>query len=124
MKTLMLCALILISMSVFAQQSDTLYSYTNIGGKEVKKEKAINVYKVYKLDSAIWVRTTSNHNLIPLKRETFSDEKLTILNGSYVEYEDGKVKLKGSFSNGKKIATWIVYDKDGKVEQSIIYTNN
>ena len=123
MKTLMLCALILISMSVFAQQSDTLYSYTNIGGKEVKKEKAINVYKVYKLDSAIWVRTTSNHNLILLKRETFSDEKLTILNGSYVEYENGKVKLKGSYIDGKKTGTWIVYGKDGQVEQSIKYDN-
>ncbi|WP_421945397.1 hypothetical protein [Pedobacter sp.] len=124
MKTLLLCALSLISLSVFAQQSDTLYSYSHIGGKEIKKEKAVNIYKIYKLDSAIWVRTTSNHNLIPLKRETFSDEKLTILNGSYVEYEEGKVKLKGSYNNGKKTGTWIVYDKDGKVEQSIVFPDN
>lgn len=119
----MFCALILISLTGFAQQSDTLYSYINIGGKEVKREKALSVYKIYKLDSAVWVRTTSNHNLVPLKRETFSDEKLTILNGSYVEYENGKVKLKGSYINGKETSTWTVYGKDGQVEQSIKYDN-
>lgn len=119
----MFCALILISLTGFTQQSDTLYSYINIGGKEVKREKALSVYKIYKLDSAVWVRTTSNHNLVPLKRETFSDEKLTILNGSYVEYENGKVKLKGSYINGKKTSTWTVYGKDGQVEQSIKYDN-
>lgn len=124
MKTFLLCAFSLVSFTVFAQQSDTLYSYINIGGKEVKKGKTVNVYKVYKLDSAIWVRTTSNHNLIPLKRETFSDEKLTILNGGYVEYEDGKIKLKGSYTNGKKTGTWIVYGKEGKVEQSIVFPDN
>jgi len=124
MKMLLLCALGLISMNVLAQQNDTLYSYSNIGGKEIKKEKTLNVYKIYKLDSTVWVRTTSNHNLIPLKRETFSDDKLTILNGDYVEYEDGKVKLKGLYTNDKKTGTWLVYNKDGTVEQSIIFTNN
>lgn len=110
--------------STFAQQSDTLYSYTNLGGKEVKKEKAINVYKVFKKDSTSWVRTTSDRNLILLKKETFSDPELKILNGNYTEYENGKVTLNGFYIRGEKHGRWLKYNSAGNATESEMYNLN
>jgi len=124
MKRILLLVLSVISLSAFAQQSDTLYSYTNIGGKEVKKEKAINVYKIFRRDSTSWVKTTSDHNLILLKKETYSDPELKVLNGSYVEYSGGKLKLKGYYIKGNKAGAWISYDTAGRALESEVYILN
>ena len=41
---------------------------------------------------------------------TYSDEKLTIKNGRYIEYwDDGTVNRKGSFTNNKKSGMWVDY---------------
>ncbi|WP_316737973.1 hypothetical protein [Pedobacter aquatilis] len=124
MKKILFFALSLISLSTFAQQSDTLYSYTNVLGKDIKVSKTSNIYQIYKLSDSSWVRTTSNQNLVLLKRETFSDEKLTILNGNYIEYENGKAKMKGFYRNGKRDGVWNIYNKDGQIEESKTYPDN
>ncbi|RYD74260.1 MAG: TonB family protein [Sphingobacteriales bacterium] len=122
MKRILFLVLNLISLVALAQQSDTLYSYTNIGGKEVKKEKAVNVYKVFRRDSTSWVKTTSDHNLIMLKKETFKDSTLSVLNGSYTEYASGKVKLKGYYIKGNKTGAWVSYDTAGRATESEVYS--
>ncbi|WP_231460557.1 hypothetical protein [Pedobacter sp. Leaf132] len=124
MKFVIILVLTLISIKSLAQKSDTLYSYINIGGKEIKKEKTTNVYKIYKLNDSTWIRTTLNQNLELLKRETFIDEKLTVLNGDYIEYEHAKPKLKGHYSNGNKSGTWIIYDASGNVLQTTTFGEN
>jgi len=124
MKIILFSFFSLITLSAFAQQSDTLYSYTNIGGKEVKKEKAINIYKIFRRDSTSWVKTTSDHNLILLKKETYSDPELKILNGPYVEYSGGKTKLKGYYTKGNKTGAWISYDTAGSAVESEVYLLN
>lgn len=124
MKIILFSFFSLITLSASAQQSDTLYSYTNIGGKEVKKEKAINIYKIFRRDSTSWVKTTSDHNLILLKKETYSDPELKILNGSYVEYSGGRPKLKGYYLKGNKTGAWISYDTAGRAVESEVYLLN
>jgi TonB family protein len=124
MKRILFLILSLISITVFAQQSDTLYSYTNIGGRAVKKDKAVNVYKVYKKDSVSWVKTTSDHNLILLKKETFSDPELKVLNGNYSEYSNGKVSLNGTYTKGSKNGRWIKYNDTGNAIESETYNLN
>jgi len=115
----------LITLSAFAQQSDTLYSYTNIGGKEVRKvEKAVNIYKIYKSDSAGWIRITSDKNLNLLKKETFADSGLGILNGSYLEYQNGKVSLSGSYLSGNKTGSWARNYPEGQLMESETYSEN
>lgn len=115
----------LVSLSALAQQSDTLYSYTNIGGKEVKKlDKAVNIYKIYKGDKANWVRTTSDRDLILIKKETFADEKLLTLNGPYIEYQNGKVNLSGTYLKDSKVGEWIRYYPEGTVMESETYSEN
>ncbi|WP_316830467.1 energy transducer TonB [Pedobacter aquatilis] len=112
------------SLTSFAQQSDTLYSYTNLGGKAVKKDKAVNVYKVYRKDSTSWIKTTSNHDLILLKKETFGDADLKVLNGSYLEYNEGKVSLRGFYLNGTKSGQWITYYPNGSAAESETFRLN
>lgn len=125
MREILVFVLSLISLSAFAQQSDTLYSYTNIGGKEVKKlDKALNVYKVYKGDSTRWIRTTSDKNLVLLKKETFSNEKLDILNGAYTEYQNGKITLTGSYTQGSKTGIWTKYYPEGNPIEVETYAGN
>lgn len=114
-----------IALSAFAQQSDTLYSYTNIGGKEVKKlEKAVNVYKIYKTDSLGWIRVTSDKHLNLLKKENFADSKLSILNGPYFEYQGGKISLSGSYMNGNKTGSWLRNYPEGQLMESETYSGN
>lgn len=124
MKGALFLILSLISLSSLAQQSDTLYSYTNIGGKEIKKDKAVNVYKVYRRDSTSWIRTTSDRNLVLVKKETFFDKELTLLNGSYSEYRNGKTSLKGQYADGAKTDQWITYDSTGTVTKVETYAFN
>lgn len=125
MKKILILALSFFSLSALAQQSDTLYSYTNIGGKEVKKlDKAINVYKIYKGENTSWVKTTSDKNLILLKKETFADEKLQTLNGPYLEYQNGKVSLSGSYINGAKTGVWTKYYSEGNPLEVQTYADN
>lgn len=125
MKGILLLLFTIISLSAFAQQSDTLYSYINIGGKEVKKlEKADNVYKIYKCDSNCWIRITSDKNLNLLKKETFSDSKLSVLNGAYVEYRGGKVGFSGVYINGNKTGLWERNYPEGQLMESETYSEN
>ncbi|RYD77263.1 MAG: TonB family protein [Sphingobacteriales bacterium] len=125
MKKILVLFLGFISSFAFAQQSDTLYSYTNINGKEIKKiEKAVNVYKVFKGDSTGWIRTVSDKNLILLKRETFADSKLSILNGAYVEYQGSKVSLSGFYASGNKTGVWTRNYPEGQLMESETYTAN
>ena len=125
MKTILFLISYLITLSTFAQQSDTLYSYTNIGGKEIKKiEKAVNIYKIYKSDSTCWIRLTSDKNLNLLKKETFADSKLSILSGPYIEYQGGKVSLSGSYQNGNKTGLWARNYPEGQLMESETYSEN
>jgi len=125
MKRILLLVFSLISLSAFAQQSDTLYSYTNIGGKEVKKlERAVHVYKIYKIDSTDWIRVTSDKNLNLLKKETFADSKLSILSGPYIEYQGGKISLSGSYLNGNKTGLWARNYPEGQLMESETYSGN
>ncbi|MCZ4223904.1 energy transducer TonB [Pedobacter rhodius] len=125
MKGILFLIFSIISLSAFAQQSDTLYSYTNIGGKEIKKsEKAVNVYKVYKSDRTGWIRITSDKNLNLLKKETFADSKLNMLNGAYVEYQGGKVSLSGIYINGNKTGLWTRNHPEGQLMESETYSEN
>lgn len=125
MKKILVLFLSLISLFAFSQQSDTLYSYTNINGKEIKKiEKAVNVYKVFKGDSLGWIRTTSDKNLNLLKRETFADYKLSILNGAYAEYQGGKVNLSGFYIKGNKTGLWTSNYPEGQLMESETYNGN
>ncbi|MFC3561044.1 TonB family protein [Pedobacter jamesrossensis] len=125
MKKIVFFVLSLISLSVFAQQSDTLYSYTNIGGKEVKKlDKAVNIYKVYRGDSTSWVRTTSDKNLILVKKETFANENLSVLNGPYIEYQNGKINLFGSYLRNNKTGLWTRNYPEGQIMETETYVQN
>lgn len=125
MKKILILALSLISLSALAQQSDTLYSYTNIGGKDVKKlEKAVAVYKIYKGENSSWIKTTSDKNLVLLKKETFADEKLHILNGPYFEYQNGKTSLSGFYLEGSKTGIWTRYYQEGNPMEVQTFTSN
>lgn len=125
MKEILVFVLSLVSLSALSQQSDTLYNYTNIGGKEVKKlDKAVNIYKIYKGDNANWVRTTSDKNLVLLKKETFADEKLHTLNGPYAEYQNGKVNFSGEYLKGSKVGVWTRYYPEGIAMESETYSEN
>lgn len=124
MRKLFIAILILLSASSFAQKSDTLvtYIFDKIPTKQIKK--ATSVYKVFKKDDANWIRITSDPNLVPLKKETFSDSTLTILNGNYLKYKNGKIALKGTYINNQRTGVWINYDSLGKVYASKIYVLN
>lgn len=124
MRQLFIALLILFSTSSFAQKSDTLvtYIFDKIPTKQIKK--ATSVYKVFKKDDANWIRITSDQNLVPLKRETFSDSTLTILNGDYLKYKNGKIVLKGTYFKNERTGAWINYDSLGKAYASKIYVSN
>lgn len=100
-----------------AQKSDTLITY-NFGDNYYKATaKAAESYKVYKKDS-LWIRKTFNGKQALTKTEIFSDKKLKTLNGEYLEYEDGKVSLKGFYLNNKKTGLWTSFDADDKPKET------
>ncbi len=123
MKTLLLIVFSIISVSVYAQKSDTLitYSFGDNGARAVSR--ATETYKIYKNDST-WVRTTFNAGRIAVKTETFSDKQLSRLNGEYLEYEQGQVSLKGHYLDNQKTGLWIKFDSDGKPNEAKIYNKN
>ncbi|UKT63614.1 energy transducer TonB [Pedobacter mucosus] len=124
MTKILITALSIISFSAFAQKSDTLitYSFNNIATKKISK--ATSIYKIYKKDSASWIRITSDKNLVIIKKETFGDEDLKVLNGDYLEYVDGKPNIKGRYFNGDKTGLWITYNATGSAKETAAYGHN
>lgn len=119
MKTLSIFILsCLITIGCLAQKSDTLITY-NFGGN-YGKAKSAETFKVYKKDS-VWIRTTFNAKQVLTKSETFTDRKLKMLNGEYLEYENGKVSLKGFYLNNKKTGLWTSFDADNKPKETKVY---
>ncbi|MGM9476291.1 energy transducer TonB [Pedobacter sp. GSP4] len=113
-----------LSMACMAQQSDTLITY-NFGGIPTKKiNKATSLYKVFKQDSTTWIRITSDKNLVPIKRETFSDSTLTNLYGTYTLYKNGKPYIKGNYLNNEKAGAWITYGNEANAIETKMYAFN
>lgn len=107
----------MLTVSTYAQKSDTLITY-NFGDNGTKAvAKPTETYKVYKKDS-VWIRKTLDDKNVPTKIETFSDEKLKVLNGSYIAYEKGHVAIKGSYHDNKKTGQWTRYDVDGQLKET------
>lgn len=123
MKTLLFIVLSILSISVHAQKSDTLitYSFGDNGARAVSR--ATETYKIYKNDSA-WIRTTFNAKKIAVKTETFSDKQLSILNGEYLEYEQGKVSLKGFYLDNQKTGLWTKFSDEGKPNEAKTFSKD
>ncbi|MBC6113039.1 energy transducer TonB [Pedobacter fastidiosus] len=124
MRQLLIFTFVLLSLKSFAQKSDTLVTYNFNGIPTKKVNKATSIYKIFKKDNANWIKITSDQNLIPLKRETFSDSALTILNGTYLNYKNGKIALKGAYFNNERIGIWTNYDSLAKVYSTKNYSAN
>jgi TonB family protein len=119
MKKILIIVLSFISLTVFAQKSDTLITY-NFGDYTQSVAKTSETYKVYKKDS-VWIKTTFNAKHIIVKTETFADRKLKTLNGAYEEYNNEKVSLKGFYLDNNKTGIWTSFDGDGKPKESKVY---
>lgn len=104
-------------------QSDTLVTYSIDGSPTKKVDKATSIHKVF-VKGGAWVRTTSDKDLVIQKSETFSDRDLKTLNGKYVEYENGNVRLKGYYLNNQKIGAWIKYDSLRRATRSELFLTN
>ena len=103
-----------------AQKSDTLITY-NFGDNYAKPvARVAETFKVYKKDS-VWIRETFNSKRLLIKKETFSDRKLKILNGEYLEYDNGKVSSNGAYLNSQKTGLWTYFDTDGKQKESKVF---
>lgn len=101
-----------------AQKSDTLITY-NFGNYT----RAVETYKVYKKDS-VYIRTTLDAKKAITKSETFSDKKLKVLNGEYLEYKDGQVALKGFYHDNEKTGLWTIFNVDGKPKEAKVYNRD
>lgn len=124
MKIILIFILSILSFNAIAQKSDTLVTYSLNGTLTKKADKATLIYKVFKKDSVSWVRITSNKDLIPIFKESFSDSLLTTLNGIYLEYEGGKIYRKGFYLNNERVGMWITYDTIGSATSSKMYASN
>lgn len=111
-----------ISIGCLAQKSDTLITY-NFGGSPAKGEN-VSVYKINRRDTTAWVKTTADKNFVLLKKETFADEQLTVHNGSYQEFLNGKLFIHGHYDKNAKTGKWIIYDSLGYTAQEIHFLNN
>jgi len=123
MKTLLFILFSILSVSAYAQRSDTLitYSFGDNGARAVSR--ATETYKIYKNDSA-WIRITFNAKKIAVKTETFSDKQLRILNGGYLEYEQGQILLKGLYADNQKTGLWTKFDRDGSPSEVKTYSKD
>jgi len=121
MKRTLFIALSFLSISVFAQKSDTLITY-NFGNYETKAI-ATESYKVYKKDN-VYIRTTFDNRKAITKIETFADKKLKVLNGEYLEYKDGQVVLKGLYLENKRSGLWTNFGINGKPKEAMVYQDN
>jgi antitoxin component YwqK of YwqJK toxin-antitoxin module len=123
MKALSICIICcFISIGCLAQKSDTLVTYS-FGGSSAKKEN-VSVYKINRRDTIAWVKTTADKNFVLLKKETFADEQLTVHNGSYQEFLNGKLFIHGHYDKNAKTGKWIIYDSLGYTAQEIHFLNN
>jgi hypothetical protein len=52
-----------------------------------------------------------------------SQHTCKIKHGPFVAFEQGHVKIRGQFSNGKEVGVWRWYGPDGKVEKEIDYSS-
>ncbi|RQO65630.1 hypothetical protein DBR40_22900 [Pedobacter sp. KBW01] len=124
MKMLITLFACFISFGCMAQKSDTLITY-NFNGIPTKRiSKATSTYKIFKKDSTTWIRITSDKNFVITKRETFSDSLLTVLNGYYLGYKNGKPFIKGIYINNNKSGAWLSYDSTGVALSSEMYLND
>jgi hypothetical protein len=111
-----------IALGCMAQKSDTLVTY-NFGGSSAKKEN-VSIYKINRRDTLAWVKTTADKNFVLLKKETFADEQLTVHDGNYQEFLDGKIFIHGHYNKNAKVGKWIVYDSLGNTAQEIHFLDN
>lgn len=105
-----------------AQESDTLVTY-NFASSSAKKEN-VSIYKIKRKDTLAWVKTTTDKNFVLLKKETFADEQLTVHNGDYQEFLNGKLFIHGRYDRNAKVGKWIIYDSLGNTAQEMHFLNN
>ncbi|RZL16902.1 MAG: hypothetical protein EOO89_10630 [Pedobacter sp.] len=119
--TFIKCALAFLMIGYSTQASaiaDTITVYLNKNGRQVNSiEKAEMIWRSYKLDNGNWVRMILNKHNVPIKKETFSDESLSVLSGSYTSYKNGIPYSKGAYLKGHKAGSWITFTSELKAAE-------
>ena len=121
MKKIIIIILCLTAFRGFAQNSDTVYHYTDLSLKPVKKENAKITFKLFRSNASSWTFLKYNEKNILLLKETYADSLLSVKHGQYVQYKAGKTSLKGMFINNMKHGNFISYDLEGIVEDVTLY---
>jgi antitoxin component YwqK of YwqJK toxin-antitoxin module len=106
-----------------AQLSSYIYYFDeNLGN--TSKEKAVIIGKGFNDHNNFRLECYLNTTNELLLVASFTDSSLSVFNGDYILYqENNKIKEQGSYKYDKKQDIWKVYDKSGKIVDSIIYEN-
>ena len=95
-------------------------------------ERMENLYEGYYPNGELAVKRTptlmekynsNGGNLDSTMEYKFLPNGDSVPDGEYREYEQGKLVLKGRYTDGKEDGTWTWYDKSGKVEYTAIFKN-
>lgn len=130
MKQILLTAFIsILIIQLSAAQSDTAYHFFWKDGREVNKDSAYSIMKVYKKDNQWYGLEVYKKNNVMKSEGNYKDSDAKIPVGSFnnykengtldytAEYTDGKTLSKTYFyKNGKK-RSWIVYGEKGTNQQ-------
>jgi antitoxin component YwqK of YwqJK toxin-antitoxin module len=123
-KYLLLLLFALIYMPGVHAQSDTIYKYYNYNWKETEPRLATYYTVGYPSDS-LWVRLdfyASNDRLQMKGRTRKKDLEEKVGPFTYF-HENGNVQSMGVYHNDKKTGIWKSYSKDGKLLDSLYYSN-
>lgn len=112
MKQLLLCCLWLVVLQVSAQ-TDTLTEYYNEDWKPASKKEAVFYRKAYK--DTLW---HINDYYISGQLQMRATAQLTDINRrvdtNWFYYENGQLRTRGQWKDGKQVGTWMQWKSDGK----------
>lgn len=104
----------LTAITAFAQpaRQDTTLVFSRPGYE--KDPVRARLKKVVEKKDNFWVVSMMVRKNVPFESISYADEQLTIRQGPYALFENGKVVIEGHHDKGYKFGTWKSYDANGK----------
>ena len=123
MKYIIITLLILLSTGLRAQ--DTLVSYLNIKGKEVKERHAVFTKKVWSCKDKLWTVEIASTSGQIKEIIHYRSKKLKQRTGPYISfYKNGNKRSEGEYHRGKRFRSWTWWYKNGQLKKLGTYDEN
>lgn len=123
MKQLLLCCCLWFGVLQVSAQTDTLTEYYNEDWKPTPKKEAVFYRKAYK-DTLWHINDYYINGQLQMRASAQLWDIERRVDTSWYYYQNGQLRTRGQWKDGKKVGTWMEWKPDGKVDCKFTYKAN